>query len=106
MDANKLQKLKDIGYTIKASCGTCKYFQHHQDEHFGECDKHEYTHLKHSGGKRKLSVVMYGSCDKYEATNLSFLHGFMELVQPKHTIDCVNCDECSKCKKCGYCKCA
>lgn len=81
MDNNKLQKLKDIGYEIKPSCGTCKHFQQYEDAHFGECDAQDYVHLKHSGGKRKLSVVMYGSCSKYEPMNLDFLHGFKELVK-------------------------
>lgn len=80
MDNNKLQKLKEIDYSIKPSCGTCNHFQQHEDAHFGECDEHNYTHLKHSGGKRKLSVVMYGSCPNYEAGDLSYLHGFREFV--------------------------
>lgn len=80
MDQNKLQKLKDIGYKIPKTCGTCKYFQMHVDEHFGECDKHSYVHLKHSGGKRKLSVVMHGSCNEHEVDDLSYLHGFKEFV--------------------------
>lgn len=81
MDQNKLNKLKEIGYKIPPSCGTCVHFKQFDDMHFGECDVNEYTHLKHSGGKRKLSVVQYGSCDKYEQGDVSFLHGFVGLLE-------------------------
>jgi hypothetical protein len=76
MDQNKLNKLQEIGYTIPRSCGTCKHFTQYEDMHFGECAVNEYTHLKHTGGKRKLSVVQYGSCNKYEQGEVGFLHAF------------------------------
>jgi hypothetical protein len=50
--------------------------------HFGECNVNTYVHLKHSGGKRKLSVVQYGTCDQWaEARDLEYLHGFRELLK-------------------------
>ncbi len=81
MDQNKSDKLKEIGYEVKPSCGTCKHFQQYDDEHFGECNVNTYVHLKHSGGKRKLSVVQFGSCGKYEQGDVYFLHGFKEFVK-------------------------
>lgn len=81
MDQNKIKKLQEIGYTVEKVCGTCKYFAQYEDMHFGECDTHEYTHLKHSGGRRKLSVVQYGTCDAWEpAVDLEYLHGFKDFL--------------------------
>lgn len=80
MDQNKYNKLTEIVYAIYPSCGTCKYFVQKADDDFGDCQKHEYTHLKHSGGKRKLSVVRYGSCRNYEQGDVGFLHGFKEFL--------------------------
>ena len=81
MDQNKLNKLKEIGYQVKNTCGTCINFRQYTDEHFGECEKHTYVHLKHSGKPRLLSVVEYGSCPSYESADISHLHGFQSLVE-------------------------
>lgn len=82
MDQNKLDKLKEIGYEIKPTCGTCIHFKQFSDADFGDCQKHEYVHLKHSGGRRKLSVVRDGSCNEYERSDsLLWLHGFQELLK-------------------------
>jgi hypothetical protein len=81
MDANKTAKLEEIRYTIKPSCGTCLHFKQFDDMHFGECAIIEYVHLKHTGGRRKLSVVQYGSCNKYERGEVGFLHGFTEFLK-------------------------
>ncbi len=80
MDANKRQKLLDIGYRVKSTCGTCKHFNSYVDPEFGDCSLHKYTHLKHSGGQRKLSVVQHGHCNSYEQDNVEFLHGFKEFL--------------------------
>lgn len=80
MDQNKIDKLKAIGYVVNPSCGTCKNFTQKSDYDFGECEIHEYVHLKHSGGKRKLSVVQYGLCNSYEPGEVDFLHGFKEFL--------------------------
>lgn len=81
MDNNKLDKLKEIAYEIKPSCGTCTFFKQYSDEDFGDCQKHTYQHQKHSGGQRHLSVVQYGSCHSYEPTELAWLHGFQEFLK-------------------------
>lgn len=83
MDQNKIQKLKDIGYQVKQVCGNCIHFKQFEDMHFGECHNHEYTHLKHTGGKRKLSVVQYGRCDNWEPSDdQDYLHGFKDFLTP------------------------
>lgn len=80
MDNNKKTKLDEIGYKVAPSCGTCKNFRQRVDEDFGECVKYDYVHLKHSGGKRSLSVVRYGVCDGYEEGPVGFLHGFVSFL--------------------------
>jgi hypothetical protein len=81
MDQNKIIKLQEIGYQVERVCGTCKHFQQFEDMHFGECDEHQYTHLKHSGGKRKLSVVQYGKCNNWTPSDdLDYLHGFKQFL--------------------------
>lgn len=81
MDANKLQKLKDIGYSIGPSCGTCKHFQQHVDEFFGECVVNTYVHKKHTGGERRLSVLVFGHCNRYEQGSVEYMHGFKEFME-------------------------
>lgn len=83
MDANKAQVLRDIGYEIGPSCGTCKHSDIGFDEDFGTCDIHEYVHLKHSGTPRKLSVYQYGRCPKFERADFveQRIHGFKEFVR-------------------------
>lgn len=82
MDQNKADKLKEIGYEIKPSCGTCKHFKQYVDPEFGDCGVHKYVHLKHTGGQKRLSVVVYGYCTSYEPSDLDFLHGFKEYLTP------------------------
>lgn len=80
MDQNKANKLTEIGYKVRLTCGTCKHFLQRSDDDFGDCQTHEYVHRKHSGGVRKLSVVRYGSCDKWEEGDTNFLHGFTKFL--------------------------
>jgi hypothetical protein len=81
MDQNKLTKLKEIGYRVKETCGTCKHFLQRDDADFGDCQVNDYAHLKHTGGRKKLSVVKYGHCDSYVTGEVGFLHGFTELLK-------------------------
>lgn len=83
MDANKRLKLVDIGYEIKPTCSTCSHGRfENQHELFGTCKRHDYQHLKHSGGRRELSVFQGGSCNDHEfdATLDGILHGFREFI--------------------------
>lgn len=61
MDANKQEALDQIGYEIPACCGLCRFGQFPQND-WGTCDLHSYTHLKHSGPDRRLSVYRFGLC--------------------------------------------
>jgi hypothetical protein len=65
MDANKREELLRIGYSIRGTCGTCVH-GHFNNDNFGTCVIHDYQHLKHTGGKRQLSVYAHGSCPKFE----------------------------------------
>jgi len=66
MDANKLKKLKEIGFELKRTCLTCKNFHKGQDA-FGTCAEHSYFHLKHQE-TRELSVHSLGFCPEWEVS--------------------------------------
>jgi hypothetical protein len=69
MDENKRKKLREIGYSIKPCCALCKHGSFTRTVTWGTCDLHEYTHLKHTGPDRKLSIHRLGHCKHFE------LHG-------------------------------
>lgn len=83
MDANKLSKLKEIGYTVKLTCGLCKHADIPPGRDFGTCKLVQYDHLKHSGGSRQLSIHRSGGCSKYEPSDTRdvLLHGFTTLLE-------------------------
>ena len=64
MDENKRIKLTNINYSIKKTCGNCKYSS--LIDNWGTCSFHQYTHLKHEKGNktsiRQLSINRYGCC--------------------------------------------
>lgn len=64
MDANKLEKLRQVGYRIDGCCCVCVH-GHFPTPHssFGTCGSFRYTHLKHSDSERELSVCRFGRCD-------------------------------------------
>jgi len=67
MDANKLQKLKNIGYKLRPVCATCRFFRIvTMDSKFSTCKKHVYVHQKHKEKARELSVHSYGWCSDWE----------------------------------------
>jgi hypothetical protein len=69
MDANKLQKLRQISYKIKKCCGTCEYGQFgliHAENVWGQCKLHNYDHLKHADSRRQLSINQFGYCSKFK----------------------------------------
>ena len=81
MDENKLTKLKEIGYVVYRTCGTCRFANFTGLNDFSVCSKHDYSHLKHTE-MRSLSVNINGSCPSYEpdAKRLAKLHGFVDLI--------------------------
>ncbi len=66
MDANKLEKLRELKYTIPATCGRCKFGNFVPGSVWGGCTKHSYTHLKHTGPPKPLSIHQGGQCDDLE----------------------------------------
>lgn len=64
MDQKKLEKLIDIDYTIKPSCGLCVYSAFANSD-WGTCSLHRYDHEKHDGDRHKLSIHRLGYCSKF-----------------------------------------
>lgn len=65
MDANKLQKLKDIKYSIRKTCGNCKFGCFKASCDWGTCSIYTYFHLKHEKEK-SLSINISGFCRGHE----------------------------------------
>lgn len=87
MDANKLKKLKEIGYRIPANCGLCRFSDFAGiGELFGSCMLHRYQHLKHDNPSegRYLSVCAFGTCDSFQedSTFTAYLGGFADFKRP------------------------
>ncbi len=82
MDANKREKLIEMGYQILPTCGTCVFFKTFSADLFGTCDINTYEHEKHSKKDREVSVCRYGTCsDHVLAPDVSVrLHGFTEFI--------------------------
>lgn len=83
MDENKRQRLKEIGYVIGPTCGTCIARAFRPGSMFGECLRHKYQHLKHTGDERMLSINEHGHCPDYklDPSLLGPLHGFAEFLK-------------------------
>jgi len=80
MDKNKLEELKCTGYFISPCCGLCRHARFTTPGVlFGTCAVHEYTHLKHTGTDRFLSISRYGCC-----ADGSFRVNHLGLVQIAH----------------------
>jgi len=82
MDANKLKKLRDIDYAINPTCGTCAHSYITCETDWGVCNKHSYSHAKHTVKARSLSVHRSGSCPDFEISadkehNMSHFKEFM-----------------------------
>ena len=71
MDANKLMKLQDIGYTIHRCCGLCQHGVFAGKADFGTCALLTYDHLKHTEANRQLSINRYGVCQIPQRWRLS-----------------------------------
>lgn len=84
MDANKLEKLKEIGYQVKKVCGLCNHSEFEVGSEWGVCKIYTYEHKKHADSKRELSINKMGGCPSFEANpdQLVVLHGFAPLVEP------------------------
>lgn len=71
MDQNKLEKLREIEYTIQKTCILCCFSTFLSDE-WGTCSCHKYEHVKHSGSVRLLSINKAGGCENF---TLKRIHG-------------------------------
>ena len=68
MDANKRDELVRIGYSIPATCNFCEHGQFQSPgTDWGTCAVNVYTHLKHTGPARQLSIFRAGACPKFKA---------------------------------------
>lgn len=69
MDDNKLNKLREIEYTIRKSCGECEHGAFNGNNSWGTCVIHRYSHKKHDGGgkgsDRELSIYQHGACEDF-----------------------------------------
>lgn len=64
MDVNKLEVLKKVGYRVHQCCGFCAHGRFSSDmTMWGTCAKFEYSHLKHTGDKRQMSICRMGQCE-------------------------------------------
>ena len=72
MDANKEEKLKEIGYQVKPCCFLCKHSKFpNKESGWGTCTKYSYDHIKHSDTERELSINKNGICrDGFEEDNI------------------------------------
>lgn len=68
MDANKSEKLVQIGYRILSTCSLCRNGRFINGSDYGVCIKFGYFHLRH-GNTRELSIHRSGSCGEFEYTN-------------------------------------
>lgn len=66
MDENKRLKLIEIGYEIRPTCSTCAHGEFKFRMTWGSCSKHEYTHLKHTGPDRHVSIHVDGHCPSFK----------------------------------------
>jgi hypothetical protein len=83
MDKNKFEKLRQISYVVKKTCGMCSMFRAEGAKEFGVCVRYDYAHLKHTGPRRGLSVSCRGFCENFEMNEIELgkLHGFAELLE-------------------------
>lgn len=83
MDANKLNVLQNINYTVRKTCGNCQHAVFQGNNDFGNCVAQQYEHLKHSEKSRYLSIHESGFCDKHEwqVVFAQLIHGFAQLME-------------------------
>jgi hypothetical protein len=65
VDENKLLMLRGMAYRIERVCGLCKNGWFPKDG-WGTCEVHTYEHLKHTQGRRQLSIHRFGSCGAFD----------------------------------------
>jgi len=85
-DANKFQRLREVGYTIPVTCGLCIHrdFANPRAD-WGQCKHVKYQHLKHTGPLRGVSIHRTGLCTHatLDPALLGALASFEEMVEQK-----------------------
>jgi len=72
MDKNKLEKLRELKYSIRKCCGLCENSKFNFldcGNAWGICMIHRYEHLKHTEVVRELSINQFGHCDDFKWNN-------------------------------------
>ena len=82
MDANKLEKLREISYKIFPCCGLCKNGNFVPSSLWGTCKIKDYQHKKHTKNKRQLSIHRFGGCNDYiiNPDQIKELHAYQEFI--------------------------
>lgn len=83
MDANKLERLRAIGYRIQNTCGRCISGAFAVGSSWGTCAWYKYDHQKHTDKTRDLSIHSAGTCPSFTAKRGERLDGFSEFVEDK-----------------------
>ena len=83
MDANKLEKLREVNYKLQKSCLLCTYSMFSSESNWGECKKFNYKHQNRSGKKRQLSIHKGGVCDSFaiDRTTAQLLRYYTEFEE-------------------------
>lgn len=71
-DPAKFQALRDYGFIIAETCGTCQHWVK-TGNGWGVCQKITYQHGKHSGIKQ-MGTPSNGLCNKYDTDGAKMLH--------------------------------
>lgn len=65
-DASKFAELRRMGYEIPPTCRFCEAADiDPKGDGWGTCLLHEYTHEKHTGSARQVSIHESGSCPDF-----------------------------------------
>ena len=82
MDLNKLQVLREVGYTIPRSCSLCAHSKWEGEKEWGACTVTTYQHKKHIGLPRQLSIYRGGQCPKFVLSDsaAAFLGAYVEFL--------------------------
>ena len=65
-DENKLQALREFGFKLVPTCGTCIHFRPGSRSTWGHCRAITHDHQKHTGEAKLTGVPTNGYCNSYE----------------------------------------
>ncbi len=71
MDANKVAKMKEVGYSIRPTCSICVHSIFRPGTSWGVCDRFKYVHGKHSDATRFMSIYRSGICKDFSLDPLA-----------------------------------